>query len=129
MFRGRSTKLITRTLLTGTLCLVFNSGFHRPISPADDSLALTPICNIQGDGFQSPYDGRSIITQGVVYADFDDTTARGFYIQDENCDGDVGTSDGVFVYLAERLDGRELAVAEGRCGGRGRGARRVGRRP
>lgn len=104
MSRGRLLKQMYRSLLVGTLLVVLNPNPFRTIAPEDHTLALTPICKIQGDGFQSPYDGKSIRTQGVVYADFDDSTTRGFYIQDQNCDGNPETSNGVFVYLAERID-------------------------
>ena len=57
------------------------------------------ICQIQGVGSASPYDGDTVTTQGVVFADFDNAGKKGFYIQDENCDGDANTSDGIFVYL------------------------------
>ena len=65
---------------------------------------LAQICQIQGNGLSSPRYGQSLETQGVVTADFDDTSAKGFFIQDENCDPDPATSDGIFVYLDERLD-------------------------
>jgi predicted extracellular nuclease len=104
LFCGRLSKKSASALLISTLIVVFNTGFHRTIASGDNSLALTSICKIQGDGFQSPYEGRSIRTQGIVYADFDDSTTRGFFIQDENCDGNPETSDGVFIYLAERVE-------------------------
>jgi len=66
--------------------------------------AARPICEIQGNGLASPYVGDSVTLQGVVTADFDDALEKGFYLQHENCDGDAATSDGVFVYLAERVD-------------------------
>jgi uncharacterized protein len=62
------------------------------------------ICSIQGDGATSPYNNKSLTTRGIVYADMDDTSRRGFYIQDDQCDGNPNTSDGIFIYLAERRD-------------------------
>lgn len=74
----------------------------------DDDLGFAPplvsICEIQGDGFASPYDGQTVRTQGVVFADFDQTGERGFFIQHEDCDGDPATSDGVFVYKGNQTD-------------------------
>jgi len=64
----------------------------------------TLICQIQGGGLSSPRYGQSVQTQGVVTADFDETNAKGFFIQDSDCDSDSSTSDGVFVYLDERLN-------------------------
>jgi predicted extracellular nuclease len=74
------------------------------IEPRDDGdLGIAPpfesICEIQGSGFASPYAGMMVRTQGVVIADFDQTGKRGFFLQEENCDGDPATSDGIFVYL------------------------------
>ena len=66
--------------------------------------SLTPICKIQGLGFTSPVDGKSVITRGVVYGDQDSSSRRGFYLQQENCDGKVESSDGLFVYLGVSVD-------------------------
>ena len=66
-------------------------------------LILSP-CQLQGAGFSSPYVGQSVQTQGIVTADFDDRSPRGFFIQVKNCDSDPATSDAIFVYLGERLD-------------------------
>lgn len=65
---------------------------------------MVQICQIQGNGLSSPRYGQSLKTQGVVIADFDETSAKGFFIQDENCDSDPATSDGVFIFLDDRLD-------------------------
>jgi predicted extracellular nuclease len=69
----------------------------------DDDLGIAPpfvaICEIQGSGFTSPYEGQSVRTQGIVVADFDQTGMGGFYLQEGNCDGDPATSDGIFVYI------------------------------
>jgi predicted extracellular nuclease len=40
----------------------------------------------------------------VVTADFDDSSQKGFFLQTENCDQNPATSDGIFVYLGERVD-------------------------
>lgn len=66
--------------------------------------AVTPICVIQGSGFHSPREGQTLRTQGVVHGDLDDKSRRGFFLQAQNCDGDQNTSDGIFVYLGERLN-------------------------
>lgn len=70
---------------------------------AQDVTRLPP-CLIQGSGFNSAYVGREVTTYGIVFADLDETSKRGFFIQDENCDGDSNTSDGIFIYTAERND-------------------------
>jgi uncharacterized protein len=58
--------------------------------------AFTPIYDIQGSGNASPLAGQSVSTQGVVTAVF--AALDGYYLQDETGDGNVLTSDGVFVY-------------------------------
>ncbi|ATE62623.1 hypothetical protein CCZ27_11665 [Thauera sinica] len=57
---------------------------------------ITRIPAIQGSGTVSPYAGQTVTTEGVVSAVFPGLS--GFYMQDEDGDGDVTTSDGIFVY-------------------------------
>ena len=70
------------------------------IEPRDNSdvSIVRSICQIQGNGLASPYEGQTVRTQGVVSADFQATGKRGFFLQDPNCDDDPATSDGIFVY-------------------------------
>jgi predicted extracellular nuclease len=78
---------------------VFN--FSVPLPPA-----LVFIHEIQGGGDSSPLVGQSVIIEGVVTGDFQDGDAdnqsnlRGFYIQEEDfeVDGDLLTSEGIFVF-------------------------------
>ncbi len=65
---------------------------------------LIPVCAIQGIGFSSPYKGWTVRTQGVVTMDLDQATQRGFFLQAANCDNLSSTSDGIFVFLGERID-------------------------
>jgi uncharacterized protein len=65
--------------------------------------ALTPICAIQGKWFTSPYVGQNVTVQGIVTADLDQTSQKSIFLQSENCDNNPSTSDGIFVYLGERL--------------------------
>ena len=62
------------------------------------------ICEIQDDGKTTPYQGEEVLTEGVVTADFDHQSKRGFFMQKENCDGNPATSDGLFVYLNEMVN-------------------------
>ena len=62
------------------------------------------ICQLQGNVKTSPHSGEQVQTEGIVTADFDNQSERGFFIQDENCDGLDATSDGIFVYLGEMAD-------------------------
>ncbi|GAB4580289.1 MAG: hypothetical protein Fur0022_30280 [Anaerolineales bacterium] len=59
------------------------------------------ICQLQGAGNSTPFAGEQVQTEGVVTADFDNQSERGFFIQAENCDEAETTSDGIFVYLNE----------------------------
>ncbi len=65
--------------------------------------ATVAICQIQGTGLTSPYAGKSVQTQGVVTADFDETGHKGFFLQAANCDINPASSDGIFVYLGEAV--------------------------
>jgi predicted extracellular nuclease len=40
----------------------------------------------------------------VVSADFDNSSTKGFFMQDADCDANPATSDGIFVYLGARTD-------------------------
>ena len=87
--------------ILSVLGLVFLSLSFSPAaaSPA----ALIPICQLQGSGFSSRYQGVIVRTQGVVTVDMDQTSQRGFFLQAVPCDGNSTTSDGIFVYLGERI--------------------------
>jgi predicted extracellular nuclease len=65
---------------------------------------LVPICKIQGRGSYSPFAGQTLRIRGVVFADLDETSKRGFFIQQANCDADANTSDGLFVYIGSRTN-------------------------
>lgn len=65
---------------------------------------LTSICELQGGSYVSPYSGQEIETEGIVHLDLDSTSRKGFFLQDENCDADPFTSDGIFVYLGVQGD-------------------------
>jgi predicted extracellular nuclease len=66
-------------------------------------LAVTPIYDVQGSGASSPLAGRAVTVDGVVTGDFQDNDADtsrnlgGFYVQDLP-DGDLATSDAVFIF-------------------------------
>ncbi|GLS82590.1 ExeM/NucH family extracellular endonuclease [Paraferrimonas haliotis] len=57
---------------------------------------LTTIGNIQGVGKESPLKGQNVAVKGVVSA-FVNLPKKGFYLRDVVSDGDVQTSDGIFV--------------------------------
>ena len=60
---------------------------------------FTPIYEIQGDGWSSPFHGDVVVTEGIVTVDLQKSSQLGgFFIQDLKGDGDPTTSDGLFVY-------------------------------
>ena len=62
------------------------------------TLPYTPIYQIQGSGTLAAIVG-TVTTEGVVVGDFEGSASQaGFYIQDLIGDGNVATSDGIFVY-------------------------------
>src|SRR5882724_5369507 len=70
----------------------------------NDDVTLTSICQIQGSGSTSPVVGQSITTTGVVTG-FKIGSSGGYYIQDDACDGDPNTSDGIFVFTGGSFPG------------------------
>jgi hypothetical protein len=107
MFRFISTKifLILRLGIASGLAFVPATPLPGLLHFADfQSASFVPICEIQGTYFTSPYEGREVRTQGVVYADLEDSSRKGFFLQSENCDGNTRTSDGIFVYLGQSTD-------------------------
>lgn len=58
---------------------------------------IRSICDLQGAGPVSPYRGQELTTQGVVVAVRERGDGGGFFLQDEGCDGDRETSDGIYV--------------------------------
>ena len=84
--------------------LAILSPFGLSLKWRSDKASVTPICVIQGSGFTSPYKGISVHTQGIVTLDLDETSRKGFYLQQDSCDRDPATSDAIFVYLGQRSD-------------------------
>jgi len=64
------------------------------------------IMDIQGSGTVSPLENQDVTVTGLVTGDFEgqDTGLRGFYIQDPAGDGNLATSDGLFVFNGNRDD-------------------------
>ena len=62
-------------------------------------ISYTPAYAIQGSGLTAAITG-SVTTQGVVVGDYEGASPalRGFYLQDLNGDGNIATSDGIFVF-------------------------------
>jgi len=89
------------------LCLALGvSGGTPPLAAQTDlcEARITPTFAIQGSGSESPLVGSTVVTRGVVVGDFEGAAPAlgGFYIQDRAGDGDVATSDGLFVFNGAR---------------------------
>lgn len=63
---------------------------------AEDDIALVRIYDIQGAGHRSDFAGQQVTTRGIVTAL--DKDANGFWIQDATGDGNIATSDAVYVF-------------------------------
>ncbi len=71
--------------------------------PALSKETFTPICQIQGSSFVSPYQGYDVYVRGIVTADFD--AKRGlFAIQDDQCDANPLTSNATWVFLSPKAN-------------------------
>ena len=63
-------------------------------APPPPPPVLTAIYTIQGAGHLSAFDGQSVTTSGIVTA----VDTNGFYLQDATGDGNIATSDAIFVF-------------------------------
>lgn len=82
------------------------------VTISDNDSTITPIYDIQGASHTSPLVNQSVVTQGIVTA----VDSNGFYLQDATGDGDIATSDGLFVFTNSRPSiavGDEVQVAGG----------------
>ena len=68
----------------------------------NDDVTLTGICQIQGSGTTSPVAGQSVTTRGIVTG-IKAGSSGGFFIQDDACDADPNTSNGVFVFTGSSV--------------------------
>jgi predicted extracellular nuclease len=68
----------------------------------NDDVTLTGICQIQGSGTSSPVVGQSVNTRGIVTG-IKAGSSGGFFIQDDACDSDPNTSNGVFVFTGSSV--------------------------
>ncbi|WP_262851417.1 ExeM/NucH family extracellular endonuclease [Mumia quercus] len=70
--------------------------------PAPNPVVERTIAEIQGTGAASPYEGDTVITQGVVTAAYPTGGFNGFYLQTAGSgganDATPGASDGLFVF-------------------------------
>ncbi|MDG2523874.1 ExeM/NucH family extracellular endonuclease [Stenotrophomonas sp. HITSZ_GD] len=78
---------LRRAVLTLALCAVLPATAAAP--------RTLPIGNVQGSEARSAYEGRTVMVEGVVTADWR-ATLGGFFLQDSG-DGNDATSDALFV--------------------------------
>jgi predicted extracellular nuclease len=60
----------------------------------NDDVTITPIYSIQGSGTSSPFVSMSVTTTGIVTG----RKTNGYFLQDPTGDGNLNTSDGIFVF-------------------------------
>ena len=79
-----------------------------PAQPAPEPGAITPIAEIQGTGAASPLEGKTVTTEGVVTAVYDEGGKNGFFLQTASTGGAEkkagDASDGIFVYMGGNND-------------------------
>jgi uncharacterized protein len=82
----------------------------------NDDVTLTSICQIQGSGTMSPVVGQSVTTRGIVTGSKAGSSG-GYYIQDDACDADPNTSNGVFVFTGSTLPAAAVIGNQVQVGG------------
>ena len=98
------TAFFTATLSDGVNPAV-NQRVNIQVGATGPGGGLTPIYTIQGAGQNSPLTGQTITTTGVVIGTKSSISAKsngapdGYFIQDPTGDGNINTSDGIFVFL------------------------------
>ena len=95
-----SLRIVHQILMSGIVGLCLLSLQGTQVSASIGVVTHTSICAIQGKWFTSPYENKTVTTQGVVYAGLE-SRQKGFYMQAVSCDADLQTSDGIFVYLGD----------------------------
>lgn len=90
---GNETLAVTLGATTGDVTV--DDGSAQGVITNDD-IATIAIHDIQGAGHRSALVGQSVVTGGIVTA----VDSNGFYFQDAMGDGDVATSDGLFVFTS-----------------------------
>ncbi|MFW9852612.1 MAG: endonuclease/exonuclease/phosphatase family protein [Candidatus Thorarchaeota archaeon] len=81
--------------------LVLMTGFI-PVLAYDEP--QVSIAEIQGDSWSTPYAYDYVETWGIVTADYQWESKRGFFLQDPIGDGNPATSEGIFVYERYNFD-------------------------
>ncbi|CAN5578003.1 hypothetical protein BH10PSE4_BH10PSE4_00700 [soil metagenome] len=82
---------------------------------ANDDVSAIKIYDIQGAGHTSAFNGQAVTTRGIVTAIDKDNNA--FWIQDATGDGNIGTSDAIYVFANAVLSSSIVVGAEVQVGG------------
>jgi predicted extracellular nuclease len=106
-------RLLRATILIVVIAVIFSAcvGAAAVMPPSPGDPVVTPLHDIQGSDRVSPMIGQKVTVRGIVTGDFQNGDAdaqndlSGFFLQEEDPDGDPATSDGVFVF-----DGSEALV-------------------
>ncbi|EIJ41121.1 putative extracellular nuclease [Beggiatoa alba B18LD] len=74
--------------------------FRSEIVTLSEPATIAKIHTIQGTGSSVVDTSSTFIVEGIVTADYQSTTLKGFFIQEEDSDNDAdpNTSEGIFVY-------------------------------
>lgn len=82
--------------------------------PGNANFVNTRIFQIQGTSHLSPFTGQLVSTAGVVTA----IESDGFYLQDPFGDGNIATSDAIFVFTgtAPTVNVGDMSIVSGRVG-------------
>ena len=97
--------LLAAALLAGALLLLPRAGLAVGLG-RQGGPGVTPIYDIQGTGASSPMVDARVDTVGLVTG----VTRNGFYLQDPTGDGNLDTSDGIYVFTYS-----PPAVRSGQC--------------
>ncbi len=97
---------VTATNSLGTVVndayVIYASNYITPVTGLPTTTFIDEklhIYQVQGEGFTSPLVGSDVTVSGEVVADFQGSTGmKGFFMQDQTGDGNMLTSDGIFVY-------------------------------
>ena len=101
---------ISAGLLVLAACGGGGGGGAPPQTPLPPQQGITPVTEVQGDGPVSPLEGQTVTIRALVTGDFQENDADdlsnlgGFYVQDIP-DGNLATSEGIFVF-----DGNNPAI-------------------
>jgi VCBS repeat-containing protein len=90
---GEGNETVGLTLSNAVGAVTIQDGSATGTILNDDPIALK-IYEIQGEGHATSFAGQPVVTSGIVTG----VVGNGFYLQDPTGDGNVNTSDAIFVF-------------------------------